>query len=65
MRLVEGQSIAEGRLEICLEGQWGTVCDDLFAAADAGVACSQLGFASIGEESFIASIILFTCSMDL
>ena len=35
-------NISAGRLEIFLDNQWGTVCDDLFSGADE--ACCQLGF---------------------
>lgn len=33
-----------GRLEIFINNQWGTVCDNLFDTSDAMVACKQLGF---------------------
>ena len=33
-----------GRLEIFIDDEWGTVCDDGFDRTDADVACHQLGF---------------------
>ncbi len=47
LRLADGPESEEqvaGRLEIWLNGQWGTVCDDLWDRKDAEVACRQLGF---------------------
>ena len=44
MRLVGGNSDSEGRLEICLDRQWGTVCDDSWDEQGAAVACRQLGY---------------------
>ena len=48
LRLVGGYVDNEGRVEICLNNEWGTICDDNWGTTDANVACRELGFSGSG-----------------
>ena len=48
MRLAGGLSAHEGRVEVCLNGRWGTVSDDGWSEHDAQVVCRQLGYQTQG-----------------
>jgi deleted-in-malignant-brain-tumors protein 1 len=48
IRLQGGTTATEGRVEICDNHLWGSVCDNTWDNTDASVACVQLGLPSTG-----------------
>ena len=50
VRLVGGSNQYEGRVEVCINDQWGTVCDNSWSSIDATVVCEQLGYSYTGSK---------------
>ena len=55
VRLVNGSGRHEGRVEVCFNGTWGTICDLLFPwhwnITQANVVCQQLGYSGAGTDN--------------
>ena len=57
MRLEDGTHESNGRVEICQNGIWGSICSDsMWGIEDATVICNQLNFTSDGIQ------ILYSCT---
>ncbi len=48
IRLIGGTVATEGRVEVCVNFTYGTVCDDFWGNLDATVVCRQLGHSPMG-----------------
>ncbi|XP_028833197.1 neurotrypsin isoform X2 [Denticeps clupeoides] len=54
IRLVGGENVREGRVEILVGGQWGTICDDGWTDRDAEVVCRELGYSGLAKARTMA-----------
>ena len=50
VRLNGGDIEQEGRVEVCVNGVWGSICDYGWDKTDAHVICKQLGYAELDTE---------------
>ena len=49
-RLVDGLNTHEGRVEICRDGQWGTICDEDWGDEEARVVCAEQELPTYGRQ---------------
>ena len=49
VRLQGGVKSNEGRVELCINNVWGSICDYGWNTNDAAVVCNQLGYSSKGR----------------
>ena len=50
VRLADGLTSNQGRVEICINNVWGTVCDRGWDTLDGNIVCKQLGYQAYGME---------------
>lgn len=50
VRLVGSSDPLQGRVEVCVNQTWGTICEDFWDTNDTSVVCKQLGFAAEGIQ---------------
>lgn len=49
LRLINSVYVNQGRVEVCLNNTWGTICPNYWDNNDAAVACRQLGYLGTGN----------------
>lgn len=62
MRLSGGSNQLEGRVEVCMDGKWGTVCHQNWNNDDARVVCRQLNHPNTGKQ-YTGIMVIYTGKM--
>ena len=56
VRLMDGVIQQEGRVEVCSNGVWGSVCDQNWDKTDAHIVCQEIGYSELGMWNFLLHI---------
>ena len=59
IQLAGGSYNNVGRIDLCVNGTWGTICSNSFDNKDASVVCQQLGYSTFGKLHPIFQAIFF------
>ena len=64
VRLIDGESIYEGYVEVCKDKIWSAVCAEGWGLEEAAVVCGQLGILSTGLCT-LTVISISSCDMQV
>ena len=53
------EGVLRGRVEVCYNGSWVTICTHSWTVKEATVICSQLGYSLYGRITILKSYLLF------
>ena len=60
IRLSKGAYTNQGLVEVYCNGQWGTVCDDLFGQTEANTVCKQLGYTGAAQYDNLTPWVVYS-----
>ena len=65
VRLVGGSNSTSGRVEVCANNRWGTVCDDYWDNNNAKVVCRMLHYPSFGKYIYFIYYVIVLLLQEL
>ena len=61
IRLVGGSTEYEGRVEVCINRVWGTICGTYWPRRNSNIVCKQLGHMELGIDMINSYNIIILC----